>query len=306
MGDAALIAAILEPRTPPDVREFRPEVDAETAAILKRMLNDDPDQRFASTAALVQALSLVQDPPFAQRARVSAEQAVDLGSKTDRVSPPTPLPIARPVLPARLGPVSPPVAIAASREPSAPTEPRGASAAPPSKSALKLAAVALVAALAGAYVWNTQRPVAPVQAPASAAPVEPPTPTAPGSMADPQAPDPLQSEAWAKYLLARYQLHSADGDDLTLNLLDQKAGVIAAELVEWEDEPIELSGRVESNATEKTNGEDWDVYRVKMQGPADLTLHFRVAFTESATAGEGILIEQGERTDFKILDSEDL
>ena len=60
MGDRALLAAIIEPRCAPDVREFRPEVDAATAQILARMLKDEPEERFENTTALVQALSLVQ------------------------------------------------------------------------------------------------------------------------------------------------------------------------------------------------------------------------------------------------------
>ena len=167
-------------------------------------------------------------------------------------------------------------------------------------------ALALVIGLAGSYLWRTPSP-APVAASTTAS--SPQTESAPAVVtlgADAQALDPLQREAWAKYLLASYHLESADDDHWTLILADQDAGVIEAELSGWDDETIELSGRVDSNVTETVDGEDWDVYRVKLLGPADLVLDIRFKFSESATAGEGTLIGQGDHQEFKILSSTDL
>ena len=310
MGDRALVAAILEPRTPPDVRSFRPEVDGGTAAILTRMLQDDPDQRFENSAALVQALSMVQDTPSIQRMPAEGV-AVELArSVTAKVPPPTPLPVS-PAL-ARPGPPSPPprppAATPAAPAANAPTQQRLV----PSRSsntalkAVAWVALALVIGLAGSYLWRTPSP-APVAASTTAS--SPQTESAPAVVtlgADAQALDPLQREAWAKYLLASYHLESADDDHWTLILADQDAGVIEAELSGWDDETIELSGRVDSNVTETVDGEDWDVYRVKLLGPADLVLDIRFKFSESATAGEGTLIGQGDHQEFKILSSTDL
>lgn len=305
MGDSALRAAALAPRVPPDVREFRPEVDDATAAILKRMLHDDPAQRFADTPALVQALQQVQDAPSAERPAAASEEApIEVASSsTAPVPPPTPPPVPRPVA---ASPPPPPRPPAAAPAPDAPTQQRRAS--PQARSpALRVALFVSVAAalgFGGVYWWKA--PPAPVQAPASPAPAsEPPAAGTLGATADPDAPNSLQREAWAKYLLGRYQLRSDDDDVLVLDLLEQQGGVIAAELSGWEDQAVELSGQVEGSSAETADGQDWDVYRVTLHGPADLTMSLRIAFSDASTAGEGTLAEEGEQTRFRIEGSED-
>lgn len=306
MGDAALRAAALSPRVPPDVREYRPEVDDATALILRRMLNDDPDQRFADTPALVQALQQVQDTPSSQRpAAIIAEVPAEVArSSTAPVPPPTP-PVARPLPPA---PPPPPVQLATpqadahTRQRTSPARASGAW-----RKLGILFGLALLVGFAVVYLAETQ-PTGTPATPGATTPAAEPDTSLPalGSTAGAQAPDPLQREAWAKYLLARYQLRSADGDAWTLDLIDQDAGVIAAELSGWEDEPVELSGRVDSQASETTDGEEWDSYRLTLAGPADLVIRLRIAFSDSATAGEGSLSESGEDTAFEVVASEDL
>ena len=305
MGDAALRAAALSPRVPPDVREYRPGVDDATAAILKRMLHDDPDQRFPDTPTLVQALQQVQDSPSAQRpAAVSAEVPVAVArSSTAPVPPPTPPPIARPLQPA--APPPPPVHPATPRA-DAHTRQR---ATPPSGTWRKLGILFGLALLVGFGVsLLSDRQSGPNARPDATPPAVAPDTSLPalGSTAGTQMPDPLQREAWAKYLLGRYRLRSADGDALVLDLLDQDDGVISAELAGWEDAPVELSGQVESNASETADGEDWDAYRLRLAGPADLAIRLRVAFSDTATAGEGTLTESGEDTRLSVEGSEEL
>jgi hypothetical protein len=307
MGDAALRAAALSPRVPPDVREYRPEVDDATAAILRRMLHDDPDQRFPDTPALVQALQQVQDTPSAQRSvAISTEMSAEMArSSTAPVPPPTPPPVARPLPPA--APPPPPVqaatppADAQTRQRSTPARGNGTW-----RRLGILFGLALLVGLAVVFLSDTEPGGTPAKPDATGPAAEPEAslPTL-GSTAGAQAPDPLQREAWAKYLLARYPLRSADGDAWTLDLVEQDTGVIAAELSGWDDEPVELTGRVDSHASETTDGEEWDVYRVTLAGPADVALSLRIAFSETSTVGEGTLSGYGERTDFEVLGSED-
>lgn len=304
MGDSALRAAALAPRVPPDVREWRPEVDGATAAVLKRMLHDDPAQRFADTPALVQAMQQVQDSPSRERPAEAEPPARATHSNTAPVPPPTPPPAPRPLPPAA-PPPTPAGHPPAASLPDAQTRQR--SAAPASGTGRMLAillGLSLLVGLATAYWLGPEPPAATATPDAPAAPADSDSglPTL-GTTAG--APDPLQREAWAKFLLARYHLQTVDGDAWTLDLSDQDRGVIAAELAGWDDEPVELTGRVDSQASETADDEDWDVYRLTLVGPADVAVTLRIAFSETSTVGEGTLSGYGERMDFEVQGSED-
>ncbi len=277
MGDRALIAAIIEPRAAPDVRQFRPEVDAATAQILARMLKDEPDERFESTAALVQALAQVQGTP----------------------EPSASAPVAAALPPASPRPPAPPAAGVTAQRP-APSN--------TSTSGLKITAVAALALLLGVagFFWQTSRS---------------PPPTTPstvdeGSLIAPSADataaarsaDLMHREAWAKYLLGRYLLRSwgEDEERWTLELPQQDAGVLVAELKGPERQIIELRGRVESQSSQAMDGESWDVYRLHLTGDDGRVVDVRIEFSESSTSGEGVYTHAGHSLRFDVEDSEDL
>ncbi len=269
MGDMALMSAILEPRNPPDVRTFRPEVDAATAEVLARMLRDDPEQRYQSTAELVKALAQIQGPALP----ASAPAPPNAVAATAPIPPPMPL--------------AKPSAAPAPAGHSIPSQP----AADGKRVTLQRflwAGIALAIVLAALFFWR-ERAL---------------TPTAAVSA---DATDPLQREAWAKYLLGRYPLESKnDQEHWTLDLIDQNGGVIDAELGGPEDAPIELSGRVESYQTRRIDGEDWFTYRVKLAGPADVLIDIELVFSEDTTDGSGTLVYYGDREQFTVLGFEEL
>ena len=264
IGDRAQLAASFEPRSAPDVREYRPEVDAATAQILARMLQDNPDDRFETTTALVQALTLIQS--------ISASQApVPHDANGSRLTPP-----------AQITAQSPPAADTASR--------------------WKAAALAGLALLLGslAILWQASR-----SPDREVAPTTGPVPL-PATSAAPTA-DSMHREAWAKYLLGRYRLKSWAEDDVwTLVLREQNAGLLSAELTGPEAQPIALQGRVESQSTQAMDGEDWDVYQLRLSGAAGAIVELRVEFSESSTSGEGAYVRDGQRLRFDVEDSDDL
>lgn len=274
MSDAALIEAILTPRMPPNVRDFRPEVDATIAEILHRMLQDDPDGRFPTMADLVKALVQVVDTrPAAEHSLAAVASATPV----TRLSRPVDIP--------------------------RPDPPQVAWRFPVKLAAGTFAALSLV--LMSVYLWQS-RPLTTVPdrqevAPASGD-VSPPAVTPIGP-----AVDSLKSEAWAKYVLARYYLQTVDREKKwTLDLLDQRSGVIEAELDGLEDEPIELSGRVESHRVRTVDGEDLETYRLKFQGPADIELSVDFVFSDVDSTGSGKLMYYGDALRFKVLSSVDL
>lgn len=324
MGDQALLAAILEPRTAPDVREFRPEVDAATAQIIARMLKDDPDERFESTQALVQELIRVQGvaarPAHAPTERVAPPTAVSKPPAAPIWSPPAPVPAppTPPVPPApqqslALAPsVQPPAPIPAARtlqRDSAPAK---------SGSGLKVAvavlSAVLISLLAGLLYLGLREEPDEDSGAASAEPAaivpgtEPSSGAATFTAREADSDAALQSEAWAKYVLAHYVLRSrADKTKLwKLSLLEQDDGVIAAELEGVEDETIELTGRVEGQREETVDDTDWDIYELKLRGTGDRKLTVRIEFSDDETAGEGSYSLKGERQRFDVEDSIDL
>lgn len=270
MGDEALLAAVLEPRTPPDPRQFRPELDAATSAIVCRMLSDEPDGRFENTPALVQALMLAQDEPEPEQARASP------------ASPARPSVSARPQAPLPSAP-TPPQAFT----PTLIAPPRLEERTSPLKGwvGISLLVLVLASSAAALRLWN--RPA-------------PPAATA----ADPA--DTERRKAWAKYLLARYHLISrADEKAWTLNLKNQREGVLQAELTGAEAQAIALTGHVAGQRTEMMDGEEWDIYEVRLVGDQGRMLDLRIEMTETETAGEGFYLVDGQRKRFDVDDSTD-
>jgi Protein kinase domain len=298
VNDTAMLAALIEPRAAPDVREFRPEVDASTAHILATMLKHHPDDRFENTPALVQALSQVQSAPERMTsaltlpmARVAAEP---LHEAAPLQMPPPPPPAASPL------PTAPAL-------PAAMTRQRPSAAAKPitdAQAAIIVVMVILlfVAAMYALYSWSHTAETDQESTNASAV-----SPATEETAAEVHSLGSLQRIAWAKYLLGRYQLLAADdGEDWTLEFLDQESGVIAAQLHGPEDDAIELSGQVESQTEETIDGEEWDVYQVELTGSGDIAVTLRIMLSDTATAGEGSYTDGAEPQSFTVEGSEDL
>lgn len=298
MSDQALLAAILEPRMPPDVREFRSEVDAATAAIVSRMLRDDPAERFPSTVDLVEALAAAHAADPATRAQQRDGATAVMAPPLPAVSrapvaaptPPPPPPAARPVVPAAPAPV---IAATTSR----------AQNKPPSRIGIVLGTVlatVVVGFIALAMYGSTVE--TPKETPKAENANVVPSPASGQETAPPSVASPLPKEAWAKYLLGRYQLRTrADGKPWILTFSDQDDGEITAELVGPDLEPIELTGEVRSQHEETIDGEDWDVYEVSLEDGEGTEVEVRFEFAEEQTAGHGSYRYDGERLRFDVL-----
>ncbi|MGE4070636.1 MAG: serine/threonine protein kinase [Lysobacterales bacterium] len=318
MSDSAQLTAIRDTRSPPDVREFRPEIDAATAQIVSRMLSDDPDDRFDSTQSLVQALSFIQGNEG--RALPASLDAPPRQRAATHSSPPEPA-VARDAATASRAP-----ATAASRGGWI----RGLSA----------GALLIFAAGAGYWISTRPRPTALATPPVAAEPAastavesksatepvsEQPLPTtaaepesvgaslpaakpSPASSAvSPTVIDPKLRIAWAKYVLDEYTLTPRANEEVswTLALQTQKQGLIQGVLTGPEPTPIQLTGMVESQSTETIDGEDWDIYTLNLKDAAGRVVDLRFEFTEEETAGEGSLLYQGHRRRFDVVDSEE-
>jgi eukaryotic-like serine/threonine-protein kinase len=286
MSDGAVLTAVHEPRSAPDVREFRPEVDAVTAQIVARMLSDDPEQRFDSTQSLVQALGFVQGDT-ARTAMASA------------VAPPFPQPVQRVGQSVHVA-VAP--ATAVSRSPVIAASRFGI---------LKavMAGITLVTIIAAGY-WFSKlpSPATSGEPAASAKPSPVVTEAAPASSAVvPATVDPKLGVAWAKYVLGEYKLSSRAGDEdnWSLNLQKQNNGVIRAELSGPEAEPIALTGAVVSQTAETIDGQESDIYALSLKDESGHVVDVRIEFTDEETAGEGSIVYQGQRRRFDIVDDEE-
>ncbi len=267
----ALLELAHQVRNAPDVREFRPEVDSATATVLARMLEQDPDRRFPSTAALVQALTQVQGGPAALAEpglpRTKVEEKPDSG-RTSRV---------RAVITDRIA-----------------ADPVGVSFA---AKAVAIGLLLLVIGIGGSY-WQSSDPRGP----------DAPEQTGRRRGADQQQTiDALHREAWAKYLVAHYQLRAKPDEVWSLDLVDQSAGVLSAELKGAEDETVELTGRVEAQETRVIDGVSWDSYTLTLLGAGGRVVEWRVEFSEDeeVTRGEGIYRRAGAQRSFTVEDSED-
>lgn len=254
-----------------------PEVDAATAQILARMLKDEPDERFENTAAPVQALILAQ-----------GHAASPLPAAAVAAAAPPAANISRP---------TPSAQITAQR----PLQRRSAWL----WKALALAFLALLAGFA-ALQWQGSKSN---PADSAVAPDPESAALAPTAAAAPSPKvDLMHREAWAKYLLGHYLLKSwgAEEDVWTLDLLKQDAGLLSAELKGPEQRTIALSGRVESQSAQTMDGEDWDVYRLRLTGDDARVMQIRIEFSEDETGGAGVYEHAGQRLRFDVKDSEDL
>ena len=54
------------------------------------------------------------------------------------------------------------------------------------------------------------------------------------------------------------------------------------------------------------DGEDWDVYRLRLTGDDARVMLIRIEFSEAETGGEGVYEHAGQRLRFDVEDSEDL
>ena len=67
-----------------------------------------------------------------------------------------------------------------------------------------------------------------------------------------------------------------------------------------------MSGRVESQCAQTMDGEDWDVYRLRLTGDDARVMQIRIEYSEEETGGEGVYEHAGQRLRFDVEDSEDL
>jgi serine/threonine protein kinase len=311
MSDVAMVAAIFNPRNAPDVREFRPDVDAETARIIACLLANDPNHRFSSTQNLVQALLQ------ALSAEGGAAQSIPAA-----IAPPN----------SAATQILPPRAAAAIAPPQAPTIARTVPAAPIAPQVARkktgwglafktaaFAASALALSLLGLlWLMNSTPPSPTVGKPSVAAPNKPPlaseTPVVTAQPINAEAANPdhvpseKQREKWANDLISRYFLSSkGTGKTVwTLDLLDQHSGILAAELTGPDTEAIPMTGRVESHEVETFDAEKWDIYQLKLKSADGKAVEMRIESTDDNIDGGGFYIENEQRRHFAIENSEEL
>ena len=129
----------------------------------------------------------------------------------------------------------------------------------------------------------------------------------PGLIPDTEAPTTqTEQERWAEALLARYILTS-EGPGKTnwaLVLIDQKAGVIAAQLSGPESESQQFSGTVTSHRVESFDGVPWDIYELSFKNDDDQSIEMLIECTESLVSGGGVYIDDEDRRSFEIESSE--
>jgi serine/threonine protein kinase len=299
MSDTAMVAAIFNPRNAPDVREFRPDVDAETARIIACMLANDPNHRFSNSQNLVQALTQATAQGDARAAPAMPISAPAIPVVT-QIMPPRTMPPLAPTL-ARAQPV-----LAQSM-----VKKTGWGL------AFKTAAFAVTALslslLALLWLMNSTPTPPTVENPAVAKPGKVSAPIAPALTRPEREPaddahSQKQREKWADDVIANYILTSKGSGktDWTLALLDQHSGVLAAELNGPETEAIAMTGRVESHEVETYDAEKWDIYQVKLASGDGKSVEIRIEVTDDAIDGGGFYIQDEQRRHFVIEDSEDL
>ena len=106
----------------------------------------------------------------------------------------------------------------------------------------------------------------------------------------------VDSERWAKALLARYRLRSpgAGKTDWAFVLIDQKSGVIAAQLSGPESESQQFSGTVTSHRTEIYDEVPWDIYTLSFKNTNGQSIEMRIECSENLVSGGGVYIDQNQ------------
>ena len=277
------------PLNAPDIRQARPEVDAATAKLITRMLEFDRDARFPDTQSLISALLALQEhgastgqPPAVAPPRIPAQQT---GQKSHTLTK--------------------------------------------SLSAL-LALTAFAILFILALQWFNAEPVRAVAKPIPAlAPIagdgdqpnvdadedenttELPQLGAVKGRGGARAPHPglvpdtetrtaqTDSEKWAEALLARYRLSSpgTGKTDWAFVLIDQKAGVIAAQLTGPGSESQQFSGTVTSHRIETYDDAPWDIYELSFKNADKQRVEMVIECTESLVSGGGVYIGLDEDDD---------
>lgn len=263
----------------PDIRQARPDIDPATAQLISRMLEFDRNARFPDTQSLIGALLKLQEPNLASAAPSPRQNT--------------------------------------NRSPS------------PTKSNRTLLALAILGTFSiAALMWFNAAPVRAVAKPIAA---RPSTDTkqdesrvlgaaegrgaksggarAPqiGLLADTEtAADLSEPERWANGLLARYVLSSpgTGKNDWAFVLIDQQAGVIAAQLSGPESESQQFSGSVLNHRVESFDAQPWDIYELSFKNHEGQSIEMRIECTESLVRGDGVYIDGQDRRSFEIETSE--
>ena len=283
----------------PDIRQGRPDIDAATAQLITRMLEFDRNARFPDTQTLIAELQNVQ-----------AKSAGAEIAAAPRVAPP-------------YRPAGTPVQERPENQPSGSQYSLGGF------WALAIAAVLLVTAI----LWFNATPVRAVAKPIAGRTAKAPTvDAARAGGSEAESPDPdtadkgarklgeikgrsgarapelglvpdgesetelTDSEGWAKALLARYLLssHGPGKTAWALVLIDQKSGVIAAQLSGPENESQQFSGTVTSHHIEIYDDVPWDIYKLSLKNTYGQSIEMQIECTESLISGGGVYLDQNQ------------
>ena len=87
-------------------------------------------------------------------------------------------------------------------------------------------------------------------------------------------------------------------------LIDQQAGVIAAQLSGPESESQQFSGSVTSHRVESFDEVPWDIYELSFKNDDGQSIEMRIECTDSLVSGGGVYIDGQDRRSFEIESSE--
>lgn len=297
------------PLNTPDIRLVRPELDLATAQLITRMLEFDRNARFPDTLSLIAELLNLQEG----------------GVGMPRLQIPI-LPTNSPV---------PPRKVETQHATDRDANSHDASSHASTKSKRILFALTAFAVLGfAAFMWFDSTPVRSVAKPIAGRPVtiitrdedgvhvlgavkgqgEAPSEGRGGVRVQhaglvpdtDAAAGPSDPERWANALLARYLL-SSQGEGKTewaLVLIDQQAGVIAAQLSGPESESQHFSGSVNSHRVEIFDEVPWDIYQLSFKNDSGQSIEMRIECTDTLVSGGGDYINGEDRRSFAIESSE--
>ena len=290
----------------PDIRQARPEIDPETAQSITRMLEFDRNARFPDTQTLVAELLKLQEPN--RGVKITAPALREIVYPTLPLNPVKNVGTAKKVkytllavsifamvsIIALIGLKSTPMRavarpIAAQAPPETPSETQSET---PSEDQLQDGAndaddhdlIGAAKSLGG----------------------EPSGSRAPQTeLADSEASAKSgESERWAQALLARYLLSSAAQESWAFVLIDQKAGVIDAQLSGAKQQSQAFTGNVSSHRIEIFDDVPWDIYRLHFENDEGHQVEMRIECTDDLVSGGGYYFDGDEKRRFKIESSE--
>ncbi len=286
----AIRTGFAAPMQAPDIRQARPEIDTATAKLITRMLEFDRDARFPDTQSLISELLLLQEQDRAERPVVPPPRIRNqqIGHETPKRSSTISM---RTVLALTAIAVLGFFAIMWFN-----TEPVRAIAKPiPARTPItntqdeaEVIAVAESEASADVETLGAIEERGGARAPHTGLVPDTESPTAK-----------TEGERWAEALLARYLLTSpgAGKTDWAFVLIDQQAGVIAAQLTGPESESQQFTGTVTSHRIETYDDVPWDIYELSFKNANKQRVEMVIECTETLVSGGGVYIGVDEDDD---------